>query len=179
MKFIIFGKLVTALEGRICYTKILVVELLRNVFAIFSEKAKAELTKHTVFTEYLKEEDPEENTLQSDLFFDLSHFKANRKVRNTSDNLTLIDRQAKSRSHSWDLYRQKFDARKFSATLYQFVNYLGTSKANTSKLLQLHCYRFAAGLCKIYFVVVFCRCTSRLKQNMCCLYQPMQELNNR
>ena len=71
------------------------VELLRNVFVIFSEKAKAELTKHTVFTEYLKE-DPEETTLQSDLFFDLSHFKANRKVRNTSDNLTLIDRQAQS-----------------------------------------------------------------------------------
>lgn len=68
-------------------------ELLRNMFVIFSEKAKAELTKHTVFTEYLKEEDPEENTLQNDLFFDLSNFKANRKVRNTHDNLTVIDRE--------------------------------------------------------------------------------------
>jgi hypothetical protein len=50
-------------------------------FFICSEKAKAELTKHTVFTEYLKEEDQERETLQSDLYFDLSYFKANRKVR--------------------------------------------------------------------------------------------------
>ena len=69
------------------------VKLLRSVFVIFSEKAKAELTKHTVFTEYLKEEDLEEKTVQSDLFFDLSHFKANRKVRNTRDYLTLNDRK--------------------------------------------------------------------------------------
>ena len=49
----------------------------------FSEKAKAELTKHTVFTEYLKEEEQEQETLQSELYFDLSYFKANRKVRNS------------------------------------------------------------------------------------------------
>ena len=48
---------------------------------VFSEKAKAELTKHTVFTEYLKEENEDEQTFQNDLYFDLSYFKANRKVK--------------------------------------------------------------------------------------------------
>ena len=41
-----------------------------------------ELTKHTVFTDYLKEEEEENETLQSDLYFDFSYFKANRNVRN-------------------------------------------------------------------------------------------------
>lgn len=47
-----------------------------------SEKAKAELTKHTIFTEYLNEEDQEKEALKTDLYFDLSYFKANRKVKN-------------------------------------------------------------------------------------------------
>jgi hypothetical protein len=45
------------------------------------------MTKHTVFTEYLKEEDEEKETSQSDLYFDLSYFKANRKVSEVMKNL--------------------------------------------------------------------------------------------
>ena len=45
------------------------------------------MTKHTVFTEYLKEEDEEKETSQSDLYFDLSYFKANRKVSEIMKNL--------------------------------------------------------------------------------------------
>ena len=48
---------------------------------ISSEKSKQELSKHTVFMEYLKEEEEQEQeNLQSELYFDLSYFKANRKV---------------------------------------------------------------------------------------------------
>lgn len=52
-----------------------------SLFINFSEKSKKELTKHTVFTEYLKEEEQEEENLKSELYFDASYFKANRMVR--------------------------------------------------------------------------------------------------
>ncbi|XP_028406606.1 uncharacterized protein LOC114529077 isoform X2 [Dendronephthya gigantea] len=80
-----------------------------------NEKAKAEMTKHTVFTEYLKGEDQEKETLNSDLYFDLSYFKANRKMYVSAETKHVLSSPSNARTEQqiakvkyWLSYIQSF-----------------------------------------------------------------------